>query len=90
MILSWVVIAHQSCRLQGSDDELSERLRTYDDYIISQRQKRKGQEAHLEDVEEQLQAARSSHVAFMGRQGTMIAEDKVRHFATSLSVQNWS
>ena len=52
-------------------------MRTHDDYIMNQRQKRKAQEAHLEDAEEQIKAARASHVELMGRQGQMLAEEQV-------------
>ena len=68
-------------RTPGTDEELSERLRTHDDYIMSQRQKRKTQEAHLEDAEEQIKAARSAHVELMGRQGQLLAEEKVSFIA---------
>ncbi|KAI0755004.1 AAA domain-containing protein [Daedaleopsis nitida] len=62
--------------IPGTDEELSERLRTHDDYIMNQRQKRKAQEAHLEDAEEQIKAARSQHVELMGRQGQLLAEEQ--------------
>lgn len=64
-------------RMLGTDEELSERLRTHDDYIMKQRQKRKAQEAHLEDAEELIKSARTAHVELMGRQGEMLAEERV-------------
>lgn len=61
----------------GTDDELAERVRTHDDYILNQKQKRRSQEARLEDAEESIRAARSSHVDLMSKQGELHAEERV-------------
>lgn len=66
--------------LSGTDDELAERVRTHDDYILNQKQKRRSQEARLEDAEESIRAARSSHVELMSKQGELHAEERVYFF----------
>ncbi|PIL22506.1 hypothetical protein GSI_15195 [Ganoderma sinense ZZ0214-1] len=63
--------------IDGTDDELAERVRTHDDYILNQKQKRRTQEARLEDAEESIRAARSSHVELMSKQGELHAEERV-------------
>ncbi|KAI1789650.1 hypothetical protein LXA43DRAFT_1020614 [Ganoderma leucocontextum] len=63
--------------IDGTDDELAERVRTHDDYILNQKQKRRSQEARLEDAEESIRAARSSHVELMSKQGELHAEERV-------------
>ena len=53
-------------------------MRTHDDYILNQKEKRKIQEGRLEDAEEAIRAARSSHVELMSKQGELLAEERVR------------
>ncbi|RDX42487.1 hypothetical protein OH76DRAFT_1362729 [Lentinus brumalis] len=69
MRLSWSVVGR-------TDEELSERLRTHDDYILNQRQKWKAQDAQLQDAEDQIKQTRAEHVELMGRQGKLLAEEQ--------------
>ncbi|TBU46351.1 hypothetical protein BD309DRAFT_1078711 [Dichomitus squalens] len=63
--------------IEGTDDELAERVRTHDDYILNQKQKRKTQEGRLEDAEDAIRAARASHVELMSKQGELLAEERL-------------
>ncbi len=77
----------------GTDEELSERLRTHDDYILNQRQKWKAQDAQLQDAEDQIKQTRAEHVELMGRQGKLLAEEQVSgqlHIETLMSSLIWA
>ena len=63
--------------LEGADEELAERLATFDDHVMAQRQKRTTQQRRLDDSEGQIKAARAEHVALMSQHGELLAQDKV-------------
>ncbi|KAH9922826.1 P-loop containing nucleoside triphosphate hydrolase protein [Epithele typhae] len=64
--------------IEGTDEELSERIRTHDDNILNQKQRRTKQENLLDDAQEQVKAVRTAHVELIGRQGHLDGEEKVR------------
>ena len=63
--------------LTGTEEELAERLRTYDDHLVKQKQRRTIEEEHQEDAEEAIAAARTQHVNLVNLQGQLLADEKV-------------
>lgn len=61
----------------GTDEELSERLRTHDDHVVRQRQRRTIEVGHQQDAEDDLAEARAEHVSMVTLQGQLRADEKV-------------
>ncbi|CAL1713176.1 unnamed protein product [Somion occarium] len=62
--------------LEGTDEELSERLRNFDEHIAKQKQKKMTEDARLQDLEDELAQIRKSHVALTTEQGKL--EEKLQ------------
>lgn len=61
----------------GTDDELADRLRTYDDHVVRQRQRRTIEEGHQQDAEDDIAEARTEHVNLVNLQGQLLSDEKV-------------
>ncbi|PCH40037.1 hypothetical protein WOLCODRAFT_162047 [Wolfiporia cocos MD-104 SS10] len=64
--------------IQGTDQELAERLQNFDEHIIRQRQKRQSQSSKLQDVEEELERQRQLRLDVSKQQGQLMAEEKAQ------------
>ncbi|KAH9854720.1 hypothetical protein C2E23DRAFT_726150 [Lenzites betulinus] len=62
----------------GTDEELSERLRTHDDHVVRQRQRRTIEVGHQQDAEDDLAEARAEHVSMVTLQGQLRADEKAQ------------
>ncbi|KAH9891681.1 hypothetical protein C8Q73DRAFT_746760 [Cubamyces lactineus] len=64
--------------IPGTDEELAERLRTYDDHLVRQKQRRTIEEGHQDDAEEAIAQARTQHVNLVNLQGQLLADEKAQ------------
>ncbi|KAL1950585.1 hypothetical protein VTO73DRAFT_5709 [Trametes versicolor] len=64
--------------IQGTDDELADRLRTYDDHVVRQRQRRTIEEGHQQDAEDDIAEARTEHVNLVNLQGQLLSDEKAQ------------
>lgn len=54
-----------------TDAELNERLQNFDEHVNKQKQKRRREGDRLQDVDDELAAARKEHVALTAEQGKL-------------------
>ncbi|KAI0771249.1 hypothetical protein BD413DRAFT_604552 [Trametes elegans] len=64
--------------ITGTDEELNERVRTYDTHIMRQKQRRTVEEGRQQDTEDELAEARSEHVRLVNVQGQLLAEEQAQ------------
>ena len=64
----------------GTDQELADRLKNFDDHIMKQKQKQLNETNKVQDLEEELTSVRAEHVKLIGTQGQLLAREKVRSF----------
>ncbi|KAI0354999.1 hypothetical protein OH77DRAFT_379119 [Trametes cingulata] len=64
--------------ISGTEEELQERLRTYDDHVMKQKQRRTIEEGHQQDAEDDIAEARSQHVNLVNLQGQLLADEKAQ------------
>ena len=62
----------------GTDEELTDRLRNFYTHIAEQKRKRKREQDKLQDLEDELKVARSTHAEKLTDRGQLEAEAKVR------------
>ncbi|KAM6494341.1 AAA domain containing protein [Amanita muscaria] len=65
--------------LPGSDEELEERLKHFDDHINSQKQKKRLEDVQKQDFEDELANAREQHKELLARQGGLTAEAEAQN-----------
>ncbi|KII86927.1 hypothetical protein PLICRDRAFT_665598 [Plicaturopsis crispa FD-325 SS-3] len=64
--------------VEGTDAELQERLRNFDEHVRLQKQKKGKEESTWQDLEDELTAARKAHVELVNEQGELAAEAKAQ------------
>ncbi|TFY67850.1 hypothetical protein EVJ58_g1346 [Rhodofomes roseus] len=64
--------------LDGTDQELADRLKNFDDHVMKQKQKQRSETEKAQDIEEELSAIRKEHVKLVGQQGQLVAEEKAQ------------
>ena len=75
----------------GTDNELAEKLRNFNDHIMEQKRDRSTGDNMLQDLEEDISKLRSDHMAKVGEHGKLAAEAKVSIHATfRISIFNYS
>ena len=62
----------------GTDQELSDRLKNFDDHVMKQKQKQLNEVNKAQDIEEELDSVRKEHVRLIGEQGQLFAQEKVQ------------
>ncbi len=71
---------HLTHNLIGTEEELAERLRNFDDHIMQQKRKRKSEESKMEDIEDELKRTRHAHSAKLTDKGQLEGEAKASSF----------
>ncbi|PSR71740.1 hypothetical protein PHLCEN_2v12388 [Hermanssonia centrifuga] len=64
--------------ISGTEEELAERLRNFDDHIMQQKRKRKSEESKMEDIEDELKRTRHAHSAKLTDKGQLEGEAKAQ------------
>ncbi|KAI0670775.1 hypothetical protein C8Q78DRAFT_1078750 [Trametes maxima] len=64
--------------IPGTDEELQERLRTFDDHVVRQKQRRTIELGHQQDAEDDIAEARTQHVNLVNLQGQLRADEKAQ------------
>ncbi|KAL6304328.1 P-loop containing nucleoside triphosphate hydrolase protein [Sparassis latifolia] len=64
--------------LSGTDEELADRLQNFDENVAKQRQRCRVQNQKLQDVNDELAAARKAHVDLMNEQGRLESDEKTQ------------
>ncbi|PFH54076.1 hypothetical protein AMATHDRAFT_852 [Amanita thiersii Skay4041] len=65
--------------IPGSDEELEQRLKHFDDHINEQKQQQRLKDSNKQDLEEKLSNVRRHHMELLARQGGLAAEAEAQN-----------